>query len=85
MTGQAVSSFDPDRFGYVKYRNLALHALTQEDVNIVFHNRVANLKKVYPYIPESLNRVLMHFSKGTNWFYEHTTQLLDDLGEFFKP
>jgi serine/threonine protein kinase len=63
----------------------ALHALTQEDVNIVFHNRVANLKKVYPYIPESLNRVLMHFSKGTNWFYEHTTQLLDDLGEFFKP
>ncbi|MGB5618334.1 MAG: hypothetical protein WBM78_15930, partial [Desulfobacterales bacterium] len=62
----------------------ALQALTQEDVNIVFHNRVANLKKVYPYIPESLNRVLMHFSKGTNWFYEHTTQLLDDLGEF-KP
>ena len=39
----------------------ALQALTQEDVNIVFHNRVANLKKVYPYIPESLNRVLMHF------------------------
>jgi hypothetical protein len=40
---------------------------------------------IYPYIPETLNRVLMHFSKGTNWFYENTTQLLDDLGEFFKP
>jgi len=62
----------------------ALRALRQEDVNIVFHNRVANLKKIYPYIPETLNRVLMHFSKGANWFYENTTQLLDDLGKF-KP
>jgi hypothetical protein len=51
-------------------------------VNIVFKNRIANLKKVYPYIPESLNRVLMHFSNGANLFYENTEQLLDDLGEF---
>jgi hypothetical protein len=60
----------------------ALSALGEKDVNIVFKNRVANLKKIYPYIPESLNRVLMHFSKGANWFYENTTQLLDDLREF---
>ena len=60
----------------------ALGKLRQEDVNIVFNNRVANLKKIYPYIPESLNRVLMHFSKGANWFYENTTQLLDDLRDF---
>jgi serine/threonine protein kinase len=68
-----------------KINHPALQALRQEDANIVFHNRVANLKMIYPYIPETLNRVLMHFSKGTNWFYENTTQLLDDLGEFFKP
>ncbi|MGD8894230.1 MAG: serine/threonine protein kinase [Desulfobacterales bacterium] len=60
----------------------ALSALREEDVNIVFNNRVANLKKIFPYIPESLNRVLMHFSKGANWFYENTNQLLDDLKEF---
>lgn len=60
----------------------ALQALTPEDVNIVFNNRVANLKKIYPYIPETLNRILLHFSKGANWFYENTAQLLDDLGEF---
>ena len=60
----------------------ALQALTPEDVNIVFNNRVANLKKIYPYIPEALNRILLHFSKGANWFYENTAQLLDDLGEF---
>jgi len=59
----------------------SLSALSEEDLNLVFNNRVVNLKKIYPYIPEPLNRVLMHFSRGTNWFYEHTVQLLDDLGE----
>ena len=44
-------------------KNLALNKLYKEDLNIVFHNRVANLKKIYPYIPESLNLVLMHFFK----------------------
>jgi serine/threonine protein kinase len=57
----------------------ALDTLVEEDLNIVFNNRVANLKKIYPYIPDPLNRILMHFSKGANWFYENTVQLLDDL------
>ena len=65
-----------------KQAHPSLDALLEEDLNIVFNNRVANLKKIYPYIPESLNRVLMHFSKGANWFYEDTVQLLDDLREF---
>jgi hypothetical protein len=59
----------------------ALSELNEEDLNIVFGGRVVNLKKIYPYIPESLNRVLMHFSKGANWFYEKTEELLDDLQE----
>ena len=59
----------------------ALSILEEEDLNMVFANRVANLKKIYPYIPDSLNRVLMHFSKGTTWIYENTAQLLEDLAE----
>jgi hypothetical protein len=59
----------------------ALSTLDEEDLNMVFNNRVVNLKKIYPYIPDSLNRVLMHFSKGTTWFYENTSQLLEDLEE----
>ncbi len=59
----------------------AFDAIAEEDRNIVFHNRLANLKKIYPYLPGSLNRILLHFSKGANWFYEHTKQLLEDLGE----
>ncbi|MEN6441900.1 MAG: hypothetical protein ABFD97_25340 [Syntrophobacter sp.] len=55
--------------------------LIENDVNIVFNNRIANLKKIYSYIPDNLNRVLMHFSRGANVFYDHTTQLIDDLRE----
>ena len=50
-------------------------------MNIVFHNRVNNLKKIYPYIPEKLNRVLMHFSLSAPVYYEETQELLEDLGE----
>jgi hypothetical protein len=58
-----------------------LDRLDDGDVNIVFRNRVTNLRKVYPYIPESLNRVLMHFSAGSPVYYETTGELLEDLGE----
>ncbi len=54
--------------------------LTMDDVNIVFHNRVNNLKKIFPYIPEKLNRVLMHFSESAPVYYEETRELLEDLG-----
>jgi hypothetical protein len=37
-----------------------------------------------PYIPETLNRALMHFSRGANWFYDNTGQLLEDLEEFIQ-
>ena len=50
-----------------------------EDLSIAYKNRVANLKKIYPYIPDSLNRALLHFSFGANIFYETSDQLLDDL------
>jgi hypothetical protein len=58
-----------------------LDRLTEDDVNIVFRNRVNNLKKIYPYIPEKLNRVLMHFSQGAPLYYEETKELVEDLGE----
>jgi hypothetical protein len=64
----------------IKSRNPdLLSRLSDVDLNIIFHNRVANLKKIYPYIPESLNRVLLHFSNGANWFYERVEQLIHDL------
>ena len=53
--------------------------LVGEDLSISYRNRVANLQKVYPYIPDSLNQILRHFSAGAPIFYENTDQMLDDL------
>ncbi|MBW1779583.1 MAG: serine/threonine protein kinase [Deltaproteobacteria bacterium] len=65
-----------------KEENPAFHRLREGDFNIVFGNRIVNLRRIYPYIPETLNRVLMHFSVGATQFYEHTDQLIEDLEEF---
>jgi len=59
----------------------AFGLLFHEDMNIIFNNRLVNLKKVYPYIPDSLNLVMMHFSLGANVFYEDTLQFLSELQE----
>ncbi len=68
----------PDLF---QRRHPSFGMLKPQDRNIVFNHRLANLKKIYPYIPESLNRILLHFSVGANWFYEHVDQLLEDLAQ----
>jgi serine/threonine protein kinase len=53
--------------------------ITADDYNIIFHNRIANLRKVFPYIPEALNRIFLHFSMATNFYYDSTEELLEDL------
>jgi hypothetical protein len=56
-----------------------LATLSEEDMNVVFRNRVVNLGKVYPCIPPGLNRIMMHFSVGAGYYYETADELLDDL------
>jgi hypothetical protein len=56
-----------------------LDRLTTADVNLVFSNRLMNLQKLFPYIPDSLNRILLHFSTGAEVFYDTINELLDDL------
>ncbi|NWF98657.1 MAG: hypothetical protein HXY52_06970 [Nitrospirae bacterium] len=56
-------------------------SLVADDMNIIFNNRVANLKKIYPYIDESLNYIMKHFSLGAEIFYDDTEQFLRDLLE----
>ncbi|RJR18950.1 MAG: protein kinase family protein [Nitrospiraceae bacterium] len=55
--------------------------LSFDDINIIFNNRVVNLKKIYPYIPDVLNLILLHFSRGADVFYDDTKQFLEDLYE----
>jgi hypothetical protein len=50
-----------------------------DDCSIMFGNRVFNLKKLYPYIPEALNNVLLRYSLGSNVYYDTTSELMHDL------
>lgn len=49
------------------------------DLSLFFRHRIINLKKLFPYIPESLNHILMHFCVGTEVFYENIQELLNDI------
>jgi hypothetical protein len=60
------------------YRDI-LASLTADDVSLFFSHRIINLRKLFPYIPQDLNQVLMHFSQGAEVFYETTSELLEDL------
>lgn len=53
--------------------------LEPADLSLFFKHRIINLKKLFPYIPESLNQLLLHFSQGAEVFYETTEELLHDL------
>ncbi len=73
--------------GDITIQHLRAHAssfvdkLSLEDMNIIFNNRVANIQKIHPYVPDALNYILLHFSNGANLYYENTAQLLEDLAE----
>jgi hypothetical protein len=51
------------------------------DGSVFFPHRIMNLKKVYPYIPELLNRVLLRFSLGCRSPYGSAAEIAADLGE----
>jgi hypothetical protein len=56
-----------------------LRPLENEDASAFFGHRIVNLSKVFDYIPRELNDILMHFSYGTDRFYESAADLLHDL------
>jgi serine/threonine protein kinase len=57
-------------------------SLTTSDVSLVSPNRVMNLKLVFPHIPDELNNILLHFSKGTTTFYETMDEIVGDLKNY---
>ncbi len=64
--------------------NALLEKLEPDDMNVVFHNNLADLKKLFPYLPEELNLICLHFSEGAPVFYEHAWEILDDMHRFLK-
>lgn len=53
-----------------------------EDFSVLHKWRFMNLQKLYPYIPTELNNILLHFTSGSEVFYESVDEILGDLGKF---
>ncbi len=51
-----------------------------EDAMLFFTYRLANLRTIFPYIPHSLNEMLMRFSAHTTNYYHTLTEIREDLG-----
>jgi len=73
--------------GFMTFRD-ALYArpelsgkLTQGDASVFFPHRVMNLRKIYPYLPEKLNQVLLRFSVGMSARYDRVSQIAQELAE----
>ncbi len=55
--------------------------LSHDDASVFFPYRVMNLRKIYPYLPEKLNDVLLRFSFSARVGYDRISQITDDLAE----
>ena len=58
-----------------------IQRMEEDDFSVLERTRLMNWKKLYPYIPIKLNRVLMHFSHGAELFYDSVSEIVEDLGE----
>lgn len=53
--------------------------LTSSDLSLFFRHRIINLRKLFPYIPHSLNNILLHFGHGAEIFYDSAEEFLNEL------
>ena len=54
-------------------------SLYVEDLSLLAQDRIFNLKKLFPYIPDRLNDILLHFSAGTTVMYDTAVEFHDEL------
>lgn len=60
------------------------NSLHPDDGGAFYEYRVMNLRKLYPYIPDSLNEILLHFTIKPKVYYTSMTQLLREYREMLK-
>lgn len=58
--------------------------IEETDALVLYRNRVANLRKLFPYIPEELNDILRRFSVGSGKSYADVQSIVNDLKAVFS-
>ncbi|MBW1751187.1 MAG: serine/threonine protein kinase, partial [Deltaproteobacteria bacterium] len=56
-----------------------LNTIEPGDYALLSKNRIVNLQKIFPYIPTELNNIFLHFSLGTEVFYDTADEIAQDL------
>jgi hypothetical protein len=56
-----------------------LNTIKPGDYALLSKNRIVNLQKIFPYIPTELNNIFLHFSLGTDVFYDTADEIAQDL------
>jgi hypothetical protein len=80
LTGMGEKTFYSLKRG--GYGDPGLFDIREEDASALFPYRIANLKKIYPYIPDQLNYILMKYSRKMEEHldnYKNIDSVLDDL------
>ncbi len=77
---QGIKSFQAVIKGH-DFSDEVKQSLLPEDGSAFYEYRVMNLKKLYPYIPERLSNILMHFTIRPSGFYSSMAELLTDYHE----
>jgi hypothetical protein len=75
--GKGINSFQH----VLKNKNISddiKNSLTFEDASAFYEYRIMNLKKLYPYLPEMLTKMLQHFTIKPRLAYNTVTELLID-------
>jgi hypothetical protein len=62
-----------------KFSDQVKASLTKKDASAFYIYRIMTLGKIYPYIPEKMNKLLSHFSVGAESYYETLDPLIDDF------
>lgn len=60
------------------------NSLKPEDASAFYEYRIMNLKKLFPYIPDSLNDILLHFTIRPKDYYLNISQLLADYTKMLE-
>lgn len=68
-----------DVINHPKMGEKVMATITNNDLALISQDRIFNLQKLYPYIPDSLNNILLHFSFGSQVFYNSVAEFQNDL------
>ena len=83
VVGKGITSFH-GVFKGGRFPDNVKNSLTSEDASAFYEYRIMNLIKLYPYIPDSMSKILLHFTTRPTAYYALLANLIDDFKEMIE-